>query len=727
MITIKEYLIQKNISFKEQRSELITKCLFSNCDQDSLPNEMHLYFSIETGQYHCKKCDAKGNLNTLRVFLGDGKPVYGEQQRNVRTVTHNLVEKHHTALTPEIIEYLNKRGINNEIITSHKIGYASYNGKMWITIPIKDMDGNYTFFKLREDPKSGKSKMTWPSDIKAQIYQWDSLINASDRLLITEGEMDTLLMKSNGIDCITNTHGATTAKAEWGQYFNPEIEYFICYDNDDAGKKGSEKMASLLYSNGCKKLNIISLPEEVGEKGDLGDYVTRLNLPIEDLFTKYSKSYPEKVDISEFKEITIEEVCKILDATIKKDDDNKAVTFLSMLTTYTDESQMNIFFNAPSSTGKSHIPLSVVDLFPKEDTIILAHCSPTAFFHEQGKHDKEKNQITVNLSKKILIFTDMPDTGLISKLRSILSHDAKESHLKITDKNQKGGNSTKTVVIVGYPSVYFCSAGLKIDEQESTRFLMLSPSIDHDKLLQGIQQSISKESDRQKFNDSINGNEIRYNLKRRIIAIKQEDIFDVKIDNPEMVEQLFLEDGKSIKPRQQRDVKKIVSLIKGFALLNIWFRKREGNFIWSTKEDIIQAFKLWNNISYGQDYGLAPYVYEIYSNIIIPLWKEPTDSWNGLGDGTDKKQGVTRKEILNRHFKIYGRSLSSISLRQHILPQLEQVGLIIQERSTSDSREMIVIPLETDIDTENELVEPEIQCVEVEGKSEDLTKQEPLF
>jgi len=40
------------------------------------------------------------------------------------------------------------------------------------------------------------------------------------------------------------------------------------------------------------------------------------------------------------------------------------------------------------------------------------------------------------------------------------------------------------------------------------------------------------------------------------------------------------------------------------------------------------------------------------------------------------------------------------TLRQQILPQLEQVGLIMQERSTNDSREMTVIPLETEINTE---------------------------
>lgn len=216
-----------------------------------------------------------------------------------------------------------------------------------------------------------------------------------------------------------------------------------------------------------------------------------------------------------------------------------------MLTTYTDESQMNIFFNAPSSTGKSHIPLSVADFFPKEDKIILAQCSPTAFFHEQGVMDKEKKEIIVDLSRKILIFTDMPNTGLLERLRSILAHDAKESRSKITDKDQKGGNRTKTVVLIGYPSVYFCSAGLKVDEQESTRFIMLSPSTEHDKIIQGIKQSINKESDRERFMGVLDADAQRALLKRRILGIKQEEIIDVKIENPELVENFFFKIQKA--------------------------------------------------------------------------------------------------------------------------------------------------------------------------------------
>lgn len=718
---IKEYLSQKGINFRESGKELIAKCIFSNCDSNSRENEGHLYFDTDTSQYQCKKCDAKGNIITLQKHFGD--VVEKEKKKNIKSITPTMVEKIHEALPIEIIEYLHARGISDEIIKSQKLGYMNQYGKYWIAIPIKDIDSNYSFFKLRQDPKYGKEKMTWPSgnaemEVKAQIYDWETLLMTQDRLLIAEGEMDTLLMKSKGIPCITGTHGAETTKDIWMEHFKPDVEYFICYDNDNAGKTGAKKMAEKLFKNKCKKIFIITLPEEVGEKGDLGDYVVRLGLPIEDIFTKYAKPYPERIDVSEFKEMNLQEVCQILEATIKKDNENKIVTFLSMLTTYTEDAQMNLFFNAPSSTGKSHIPLSVVELFPKEDVITLAYCSPTAFFHEQGKYDKEKNEIIVDLSRKILIFTDMPDQSLLSRLRPILSHDQKESRLKITDKAQKGGNKTKNITLIGFPSVYFCSAGLKTDEQESTRFLMLSPSIEHDKIYQGIKQAILKASNSERFNQEINSDPNRNLLKKRILGIRQENISDVNIEDTEYVMKLYLKEGAGVRPRQQRDVKKVISIIKGFALLNLWFRKRDGNYIWASKEDIENAFELWNKLSYGQDYGLPPYLFEIYIKIILVLWNEPGNLFSEFSDTADKKKFITRKEILKKHFEVYRRSLSMSSLRQQILPQLEQVGLILQEKGGTDGREMIVIPLETEISIE------EINSVEGLGVNTEIPEKD---
>ena len=74
---------------------------------------------------------------------------------------------------------------------------------------------------------------------------------------------------------------------------------------------------------------------------------------------------------------------------------------------------------------------------------------------------------------------------------------------------------------------------------------MLSPSIEHDKIIQGIKQSINKESDRERFMGVLDADAQRALLKRRILGIKQEEIIDVKIENPELVENFFFKIQKA--------------------------------------------------------------------------------------------------------------------------------------------------------------------------------------
>src|SRR3989338_7998327 len=243
------------------------------------------------------------------------------------------------------------------------------------------------------------------------------------------------------------------------------------------------------------------------------------------------------VDTSQLKPLTSQELISILGLTIKKDEENKLITFLCELSAYTEGSQFNISFNAPSSTGKSYIPTEIARLFPEEDVVEIGYCSPTAFFHDVGEYDKENNRHLVDLSRKILIFLDQPHTQLLERLRPLLSHDKKEISLKITDKNQKAGLRTKNVLLRGYPAVIFCTAGLRIDEQEATRFLFLSPEKNQEKIREGIAATIRKEADSESFTSWLEENPERILLKERISAIKQEGIKEINIAGYEQVEQ----------------------------------------------------------------------------------------------------------------------------------------------------------------------------------------------
>ncbi|MFH1792133.1 MAG: hypothetical protein ABH819_00630 [Patescibacteria group bacterium] len=406
------------------------------------------------------------------------------------------------------------------------------------------------------------------------------------------------------------------------------------------------------------------------------DLIEELELLEEEILEEFETS---KIDVSKFKPITCDDLIKILGITIKRDETNKVITFLAQLSAYTEDSQVNISFNAPSSTGKSFIPLEIISLFPQKDVIKLGNCSPTAFYHEQGEYNKETNTIKIDLSRKVIIFLDQPSTQLLERLRSLLSHDEKIIMAKITDKNQKGGNRTKTVAIKGFPVVIFCSAGLRIDEQEATRFLLLSPEISCEKIREAIYEKIKKETDSKRYKDNTENNSDRKLLKERILGIKEANIKEIKVGNPKLIEKLFFKNIKRPKPRHQRDIARVISLIKVLALLNLWFREKDGEAIITNDEDIKEAFKIWESISESQELNLPPYVLNLYKDVIL-------EAYRGF------KRGLSRQEVMKKHFEVYGRFLPDWQLRQWIIPMLETSGLITQEADIFDKRKMLISP-----------------------------------
>jgi hypothetical protein len=399
---------------------------------------------------------------------------------------------------------------------------------------------------------------------------------------------------------------------------------------------------------------------------------------------KEKKDYPE---------LSLDELANILDLTIKQDKENKIITFLCQLSAFTENSQFNVLFNAPSSTGKSYIPTEIANLFPSEDVIELSYCSPTAFFHDQGHYDKEKLIQIVDLSRKILIFLDQPHNDLLARLRPVLSHDRKELISKITDKNQKFGLRTKTIKIIGYPSVIFCTAKFEIDEQEATRFILLSPEINSEKIKKGVNMSIKKAADPNEYISWLDMDPNRSELKERIIAIRDEKINEIIMPSIESLETKFLERVTLLKPRHQRDIKRIISFAQSIALLNLWNRERDGNNIIANESDVDEAFKIWDEISFSQELNLPPYIYNLFNDVIVPAWIKLNMSVDEGINIKYKNEGLSRQEILNKHYDIYGKMLEKSQFIKNILPMMETAGLIYQENDKNgDKRRKLIYP-----------------------------------
>lgn len=308
-ISVRDYLGQKNIPVvAEANGEIIIRCIFDKCDHDSQGKEGHLYINAKTSQYRCQKCGAEGNLKTVANYLGDSVGAIVLEQAAVQKprLAFNpcWVINNHRNLSIEFREYLNNRGIPNEVIDRHEIGEYKFFDKetmacvRWITIPVRNELDEPMYFKLRRDPNSPdkpKSKF-FPTGNESSIFGVEQLQAEQDRVFIAEGEFDALVFEAQCLVAVSSTAGAGTFKDAWVKYFEKTKEVYVCYDNDEEGKKGVLMVAKKLSAIENLKIFIITLPEriKVGKKGDVTDYFTKFNGTVEELLSWAVPYLPEK-------------------------------------------------------------------------------------------------------------------------------------------------------------------------------------------------------------------------------------------------------------------------------------------------------------------------------------------------------------------------------------------------------------------------------------------------
>jgi DNA primase len=193
------------------------------------------------------------------------------QNRNLM----ELARKFHADLPDRIRQYLNGRGISDELIARHVLGWNGWR----ITIPIFTGEGKVVFFKQARDPedKGESPKMiAWPKG-HLELYGRENLENELSQVIICEGEFDRLVLEALGFRAVTSTGGAKSFKKEWAKDFESVTEVHICFDNDEAGKSGALRVGQII-----PHAKIVELPAEVGEGGDITDFFVRLGRTRED-------------------------------------------------------------------------------------------------------------------------------------------------------------------------------------------------------------------------------------------------------------------------------------------------------------------------------------------------------------------------------------------------------------------------------------------------------------
>jgi DNA primase len=114
-----------------------------------------------------------------------------------------------------------------------------------LAIPVFDADRKQIFCKYRTPPwESGGAKYLYDKGASLSLYGIEGLKDA-DMVVITEGELDALSVRTAGVYAVSSTGGAMAFREEWAPLFDGKKVY-IMFDNDRAGMTGAFHVATLI-------------------------------------------------------------------------------------------------------------------------------------------------------------------------------------------------------------------------------------------------------------------------------------------------------------------------------------------------------------------------------------------------------------------------------------------------------------------------------------------------
>jgi hypothetical protein len=267
--------------------------------------------NLQTGLWFCHVCNEggspidfllkrdstlnyKGALEVVANMSGLTMPTKGRKAAapdNVVPIesatkgklTEKNVELWHDAAlrNTELLRWFaEKRGYTEATIREWKLGWDGQR----VTIPIRDAAGKLVNIRRYRDPRdktnSAAGKMIGIAAGMNEARLWPlSALDDADILLV-EGEWDAIIMHQHGFaNALTVTSGAGIFNSEWVPLF-ADKQVTIIYDNDDAGRRGEQRVAAQLSRVATVALvHIPNLPE----KGDITDFFVEQGRSVDEL------------------------------------------------------------------------------------------------------------------------------------------------------------------------------------------------------------------------------------------------------------------------------------------------------------------------------------------------------------------------------------------------------------------------------------------------------------
>lgn len=309
-----EYLQSKGVDVKlGGTGQVHSACFF--CDEDpSRPGR--LYFnndpdSDKWGLFKCFLCDTKGSVNTLRKHFGD-PPLDDKPSYKVLHILNAATDYYVNQLleNPDAYTYLRiERGLSDQTIEKLRFGWADggvlkhlmdkgfspeevkdtglvnlhgfdfFQSK--ITIPYIEW-GNTTTIRGKE---LGGKYLSLPGS-RAQLYGVDA-VRGEETVVLTAGEFDCALLQQLGFAAV-GVPGENIWKPEWTEILDEARRIYVVFDNDAAGRAGSEKVAKELGP----RSRVVEMPKaSAGQKKiDVTEWVVNHNKTRESFEWLFSKA-----------------------------------------------------------------------------------------------------------------------------------------------------------------------------------------------------------------------------------------------------------------------------------------------------------------------------------------------------------------------------------------------------------------------------------------------------
>ena len=263
--------------------------------------------NTEKELFHCWVCDVGYNEKQF-VAKVNGIPMT-EASVVVDKLTHftakwEIEEEANLFADTEFLDSIEKLiGLSYNTIKQLRLGITrDAKGNKFLGIPVfyngALMDiRSYNLLKYPNIPKL----MAQEGAQSGFVIPYDLWSDNQDTTYVFEGEKDMMLARELGLNAITLTGGATSKPNEYVINQFKDREVIICYDNDDAGKKGADKLY-LSIKRLAKSVKYINIGDGVKEnKEDFFDFITKYQ---KDIFDFYALEVRDFIDVKDDKVYT---------------------------------------------------------------------------------------------------------------------------------------------------------------------------------------------------------------------------------------------------------------------------------------------------------------------------------------------------------------------------------------------------------------------------------------